>query len=134
MSAREGGCQCGAVRYRLTGDPMVLAMCFCSDCQAQSGSAFGMSLVMPDGGFELVKGTTKSFTRPADSGNTIECVFCPECGTRLYHRPAAERVNVKPGTLDDPSGLRPKLAVWTRRKPDWLAIPEGIRQFEGNPG
>jgi hypothetical protein len=136
MTTIRGGCQCGGVRYEVTGDPIAAAMCFCTDCQAQSGSAFGMSLIVPKESFRLVKGATKSFTRPTESGSTVECAFCPDCGTRLFHLPAAkaERVNVKPGTLDDASQIRPMVAVWTRRKPDWVTIPEGLPQFERNPG
>lgn len=135
MEARRGGCQCGAMRYELTAEPLTLGLCFCRDCQQQSGSAFGMSLVVPKRGFRVVQGETGCFTRPTDSGNTTDCHFCPQCGTRLYHLPGylPEHVNVKPGTLDDPGGLEPRLAVWTVRQPGWLTLPEGIRRFERNP-
>ena len=94
-----------------------------------------MSLIVAKEGFRVVKGETRSFTRDTDSGSTTECVFCPACGTRLFHLPKRmpDNVNVKPGTLDDPSGIEPKLAVWIVRKPDWFSIPQGIRQFERNP-
>ena len=77
MEPIPGGCQCGAVRYELTRAPITTAMCFCSDCQLQSGSAFGMSLIVAKEGFRVVKGETGSFTRDTDSGSTTECVFCP---------------------------------------------------------
>jgi hypothetical protein len=135
MDPMRGGCQCGAVRYEVSEEPLTLGMCFCRDCQQQSGSAFGMSLVVPKRGFRLVQGETASFTRPAESGNTTDCHFCPRCGTRLYHLPGSlpGNVNVKPGSLDDASGLEPRLAVWTIRKPAWLTLPAGIAQFERNP-
>jgi hypothetical protein len=135
MGAMQGGCQCGAVRYQVTEEPLTLGICFCRDCQLQSGGAFGMSLICPKSGFRVVQGKTGCFTRDTDSGSTADCHFCPQCGTRLYHLPKRmpDSVNVKPGTLDDPSGLEPRVAVWTIRKPDWVALPEGIRQFERNP-
>lgn len=135
MEPIHGGCQCGAVRYELSREPITTALCFCRDCQIQSGSAFGMSLIVPKEGFRIVQGKPATFTRPTDSGSTTECAFCPACGTRLFHLPKRmpDNVNVKPGSLDDPSGVAPKLAVWTIRKPAWLAIPAGIRQFERNP-
>lgn len=87
MNDREGGCQCGRVRYRVSGDPLALVACHCKECQRQSGSAFGMSLMVRASGF-TVQGELKMFERAANSGRTLRCFFCPECGTRIYHEPA----------------------------------------------
>ena len=135
MQQQEGGCQCGAVRYRIEADPIALAICHCTDCQRQSGSAFGMSLIVPRQALVVVRGEPRSFTRPSDSGRPVECLFCAACGTRLFHRPSVmpETVNVKPGTLDDTSGLTPTLHVWTASKQPWVTIPEGVLTFEGQP-
>ncbi len=132
---REGGCQCGAVRYRVVGEPVVLAVCHCSECQRQSGSAFGMSLIVPKKSFQILSGETKTFTRKADSGREVECVFCPECGTRVYHVPGlpGDNLNIKPGTLDDRSWLVPAVHVWTRSKQPWVPIPEGVPCVEEQP-
>ena len=134
--AREGGCQCGAVRYRVEGEPRGLAVCHCTECQRQSGSAFGMSLIVPRESFQLLRGEPKTFTRTADSGRLVECAFCPACGTRVYHAPEAMRdtLNLKPGTLDDTSWLTPRVHVWTQEKQPWVVIPEGLSRFEGQPG
>lgn len=56
-----GGCQCGRVRYLLDGEITRLNICHCRDCQMQSGSAFGMSLVVPDETFRLTSGELKVF-------------------------------------------------------------------------
>jgi hypothetical protein len=63
-----GGCQCGAVRYVLTSDPVRVVACHCKECQRQSGSAFGMSMHVKEDSL-TVTGPTKRFTRTADSGN-----------------------------------------------------------------
>ncbi len=133
--SREGGCQCGAIRYAIDGVPLTLAVCHCRDCQRQSGSAFGMSLVVRRDDFHLLAGEPRVFTRSADSGNEVACAFCPDCGVRLYHQPSklTKTVNVKPGTLDDTSGLEPAMHVWARRKQAWSPIPAGIPQFPQNP-
>ena len=81
-----GGCQCGSVRYVLTTEPIRLGACHCKECQRQSGSAFGMSMLVKKDSL-TVTGLTKQFTRIADSGNEVAGVFCPECGVRIYHAP-----------------------------------------------
>ncbi len=134
--SREGGCQCGEVRYRLESAPLALVVCHCTECQRQSGSAFGMSLIVPEQSFKLTAAKPKSFTRMADSGKTVECVFCENCGTRIYHNPAAMpgSVNIKPGTLDDTSWLSPNLHAWTQHRQPWVEVPEDIPSFDMQPG
>ena len=48
---REGGCQCAKVRYRVDGQPVAVGVCHCTECQRQSGSAFGMSFIVPKESF-----------------------------------------------------------------------------------
>lgn len=135
MESREGGCQCGRVRYRLGGSPLALAVCHCRECQRQSGSAFGMSLVVRKQDFTLLSGELRDFTRSSDSGRDIRCAFCPDCGTRIVHEPRyAEGVlNVKAGTLDDTSTLAPALHAWTGSKQAWVEVPADLPCFEGQP-
>lgn len=126
----DGGCQCGSVRYRVEGRPLTLAVCHCTECQRQSGSAFGMSLMVPSETFRLTAGSLSRFTTVCDSGRTKECAFCALCGTRIYHRVLETVLSIKPGTLDDTSWLDPDAHYWTKRKQPWVAIPEGVRSFE----
>jgi hypothetical protein len=133
--AREGGCQCGTVRYRLLGEPLDFYVCHCSECQHQSGSAFGMSLIVAAASFELVSGELKQFTRRCDSGGSLACCFCPTCGTRIHHRRGADSLtlSLKPGTLDDTSWLAPEQHIWTRSKQPWTPIPKASRRFDAEP-
>src|SRR6267378_1258460 len=106
-----GGCQCGHIRYELSGDQFALAVCHCKECQRQSGSAFGMSLAVPPGAFKLRTGVLKTFEVTCDSGRTKRCAFCPECGTRIYHQ-TQNGMSLKAGTLDDTSWLKPHAHYW----------------------
>jgi hypothetical protein len=127
--ARQGGCQCGAVRYEVAGEPIVIGVCHCTECQRQSGSAFGMSLIVQKEAFRLLRGRVKTFSRKADSGRNAICAFCSACGVRIYHEYELLKgmVSVKPGTLDDTSFLRPTVQVWTVRKHQWVELPADIR-------
>ena len=126
--AIEGGCQCGAVRYRLDGKVYTLAVCHCTMCQRQSGSAFGLSLAVSRDAFQLLSGTLKTFNVTCDSGRIKECAFCTECGVRIYNRTEG-RMSVKAGTLDDTSWLEPDAHFWTGSKQPWTQIPDGVPSF-----
>ena len=128
--AMQGGCQCGRVRYRIEGAPLGLAVCHCTECQRQSGSAFGMSLAVPSDAFRLTAGELRSFTVQCESGRTKRCTFCPDCGTRIYHQVLEAVMSLKPGTLDDTSWLAPDSHYWTKRKQPWVVLPDGVRSVE----
>ncbi len=132
---REGGCQCGAVRYRVEGPPVVVAVCHCRECQRQSGSAFGMGAIVRKEQFTLVRGTLKQFTRMAESGAPVVCSFCPECGTRIIHEPQrmAGMVNVRAGTFDDTSWIMPRVQAWTSSKQPWITLSDALMAFERQP-
>ncbi len=134
---REGGCQCGAIRYVVDGPPALVFACHCTACQRRSGSAFTVSLIVPDRQFRLTRGTPKPQTRTADSGGTLTHWFCADCGTPILgmRRGAGTEFfqTVRLGTLDDASGLRPTVHTWTRSAQDWVAIPTGPLSFPGNP-
>ncbi len=131
----EGGCQCGAIRYEVVGEPRQVVVCHCRDCQRQSGSAFGMTMVVDEAAFRLTRGELKTFASESDAGRAKLGAFCPQCGTRIYHKPEWRRgtISVKPGTLDDASWLRPQIHLWTSRKHGWVTIPEGVEAYERQP-
>jgi hypothetical protein len=108
-----GGCQCGAVRYLLNSYPVTFYLCHCSECQKQSASAFGESVSVKPEDLE-VAGKLSVFERPASSG-IIQCEFCPNCGTRLFHR-GDSFCNIKGGSFDDRSWLMPAGHIWTSSK------------------
>ncbi len=131
----EGGCHCGKLRYAISGDPLTTVACHCRDCQTQSGSAFGMTMVVKQENFEWLSGAPKKFAMKADSGTDKDCLFCGDCGVRILN--ALSRLpntfNLKPGTLDDTSWLDPKMHVWVSRKQPWVPIAASCTQFEENP-
>jgi hypothetical protein len=127
----EGGCQCGNVRYRLTGQPLWLGVCHCTECKRASGAAFSMSLRLREADVELLSGTLKQWSRPSAKKGEVICEFCPDCGNRVWHVPVGTGFkHVKPGTLDDPSAVAPNFEGWTVRKAPWLSISGLAASFE----
>jgi hypothetical protein len=130
-----GGCQCGAVRYEVTDDPLAVYVCHCRECQKQSASAFGISVQVRRAAFRLTRGAVKTWSRTADSGRTLDCHFCLHCGSRLWHQPASETetINIKGGSLDQPVDLGTAIHIWTSRKLPGVVILDGAIQHSEEP-
>ena len=80
----EGGCACGAVRYRLTSAPMFVHCCHCLDCQRQTGSAFVLNAMIETDRIELLQGSPEPVRVPTDSGRPHDIYRCPQCQTALW--------------------------------------------------
>lgn len=135
QAPRLGGCQCGAIRYELSGEPLKLYVCHCRECRKQSASAFGVSLFVPRERLRLTRGVPRFWARPTDSGRTLECAFCAECGSRLWHQRAgaADIISVKGGSLDDPVDLSRAVHIWTSRMQPGILIPPDALTFPEEP-
>ncbi|HWM45278.1 MAG TPA: GFA family protein [Xanthobacteraceae bacterium] len=135
MSDMVGGCQCGALRYAITGKPLMVYACHCTQCQTQSGSAFGLSLGVARADFAVTKGTPATWSRTTERGTVTICYFCKDCGTRIVHeRQGGARVMVRGGTLDDTSCLTVMGHIWVSSAQPWLRpLLTGPHVYEEQP-
>lgn len=131
-----GGCQCSEVRYELSPDGIdTMYACHCTDCQRQSASAFGISIIVKRDAFRLVKGAVKTWMTQGESGNAKCANFCPTCGTRVFHDDGGDSawISVKGGTLDDPAHLKPKAHLWVKRQQLWLKLDDNLIRHSEEP-
>jgi hypothetical protein len=131
-TAATGGCQCGAVRYEILAPPRKLYVCHCRECQKQTASAYGISAIVRREDFRATQGEPKSWVRVADSGRRLRLMFCPDCGSRVWHdREGIDwpTISIEGGSLDQPLDLRAAVHVWTSRKLPGVVIPEDAAQF-----
>ena len=131
----QGSCNCGYIRYEITEPFIVQVACHCVQCQKHTQAAFSLTGMLKPGAFRLTHGKLKKWTKTADSGNQVDCWFCPECGNRIIHgnNDAPHGARLKLGTLDDTSIIQPQAHIWTRMKQDWYDLPEGVPAFELQP-
>jgi hypothetical protein len=129
-----GRCQCGAAAYAVSAEPVAVYVCHCRECQRQSASAFGISVSVPKSAFRLERGEVSTWSRRTDTGRTLDCKFCPVCGTRLWHEGAGwDELSVKGGSLDRPVDLGGAIHIWTARRLPGVVVPDGARQYPGEP-
>jgi hypothetical protein len=129
--AREGGCSCGAIRYRLASEPMIVHCCHCLNCQRQTGSAFVINLLIEGDRIELLAGEPQAVDVPRDDGSKQRIYRCPQCQVALYSEYGGPAVRfVRGGTLDDPKGVTPDVHIYTRSKVGWVTLPESTPAFD----
>jgi len=135
VQTMTGGCQCGALRYEVHGEVVDLFVCHCRECQKQSSSAFGISVIVKASDVTLLSGTPKSWRRPAIINGSIDCVYCPSCGSRIWHGNVDidEEISIKGGSLDVPPNLVGAKHIWTSSKLDGVVIPTGAETYEEEP-
>ncbi|RED15482.1 GFA family protein [Parasphingopyxis lamellibrachiae] len=130
----EGGCLCGAVRYRIEEDAPPCYACHCTDCQTHSGSAFALQMPVFASKFSI-EGEVLKADSDLPSGQTSTIHACAKCLVRLYaavsNRPGL--FTVRAGTLDDSDRLSPVAHIWVRSKQEWVVLPQDSRMFEEMP-
>ena len=125
----EGGCVCGAIRYRVSGSPALVQACHCSFCQRRTGSAFALIAAFKEDQVELSGATPRQYEHRSDeSGRWLRSHFCGNCGTTvLITLEKNPGVRVVPGgSFDDPSGFKPSRHIWTRSAHDWIVFPPDV--------
>jgi len=128
----KGGCACKAIRYELTGDPLIVHACHCRDCQRVTGGAFVINIWIEKKFVEANHTAPKSFRLAGGTGKHHDVFFCDRCGTYLwsrYHIVTSDCLFVRAGTLDDPTAVTPDVHIFTRTKLPWLELPAGVPAF-----
>lgn len=137
-NVHEGGCACGAVRYRVRGQPEVGMVCHCRFCQRRVGSAFAVIAYFNEQEVEITQGQlARCEHRSDESGRWLKMEFCPLCGTTISHtaqvRPGLRAI--AGGTFDDPDWFRIERHIWTRSARPWVSIPADVAAFaQGSSG
>ena len=133
----DGKCLCGKIQYEAEIDPNTTTICHCTDCQINSGTAFGYVVGAVNNSFKLLNGEMSFYIKSADSGAKRELAFCGNCGTRIYARPADEESSffgLRVGTIRQRRDLQPKRQVWKRSCLDWVKLIETEQIFETQAG
>ncbi len=117
---RQGGCLCGAVRFRLQGQPLRTGLCPCLDCRKVSGSFFSAFAIWPRAAFEAT----------GEVGTHAGRSFCKVCGGRVFSL-SHDEAEIMLGSLDQaPGELAPEYELWIGRREEWMQALPWATQFE----
>jgi hypothetical protein len=123
----EGGCLCGAVRYRASGKAYGITHCHCRSCRRASGAPFVTWAGFDADKFSFTQGQPTSH---ASSSNVFR-TFCNRCGTPLTYRrlDLPGSIDVTLGSMDDPEALKPEDHTWTESRLSWVALCDHLPTY-----
>ena len=135
MAKVVGGCLCDSIRYRSEAEPALTAICHCTHCQRQSGSAFSVNVGVPRDGLAVEGATLATWRDAGDSGKAVLRRFCSQCGSVLFADAEAfpAMTFVKAGTLDDRSWVQPEFHIWCASAQPWVKIDPDAVSLPRNP-
>jgi len=116
----EGGCLCGAIRYRVAGEPVAATLCHCGSCRRASGGTNVAWAVFEQDKFEWLSGRPTAYS----SSPGLEWLFCSFCGSLVGYRRASRpnHMDITTGTLDDPNRYPPSVEIWLEQKIGWETL------------
>ncbi|HWA02048.1 MAG TPA: GFA family protein [Rhizomicrobium sp.] len=126
---RVAQCCCGSLKAEAQGEPAVVSLCNCTECQRRTGSAFGIGAYY-DAAQIQVSGPANVYERQVE-GRWLKFYFCPRCGSTVYWQTALHpgRYGVAVGAFADPQFPKPARSVFERSRHAWLRMPEDIPGF-----
>ncbi len=129
-----GGCLCGAIRYTVDQPISELRACHCTHCQKASGTGASINAMLPASSLTITKGKPKLYEDTAQSGRTLNRLFCADCGSPIYSQRAnaPNLLVLKVGTLDNPVGMKITANIWTNSARAWTYIDPASDQHPEN--
>src|SRR5581483_2771658 len=126
---REGGCLCGAVRFKTEGEPINVRLCHCRNCQKAMGSPFFARALFPQTAI-TVHGESCRYP----TSERLDRVFCKRCGTRLFTwRTDGTAAGVALAVFDDRHAFAPSEHIWVSEKMNWVRLDDGLPRYPEGP-
>jgi hypothetical protein len=123
----EGGCFCGAIRYKAEGTPLSSGICHCRSCRKIASSPTLPYVAFPADAVMFTQGSPVAFR----SSPSVTRSFCGRCGSPLTYCNDKEPnlVDVMTCSLDDPEAFPPALHIWVAGKLTWDMIADGLPAY-----
>lgn len=120
----EGSCHCGAIQFRVSGEPSWLGACYCTDCRKVSGAPY-LAFAEFDT-VEYTKGTPKEYP----SSEKVVRTFCENCGASVsfVYKENPKKLFMCIGLFDDMDKLAPQKHIFTAQKAPWILLDDGAEQ------
>lgn len=134
MARYTGGCLCGALRYDAIGEPTLCVYCCCGDCRKASGSGFIPFMGFSRSSVKFSGQILSHRSRAANGGDSVRN-SCAVCGGLVFGGEVehSDSFTIYSGSLDEPLGFKPTVAIFNRHRAPWVVLPSGLKMFEEMP-
>jgi hypothetical protein len=123
MDTLQGGCFCGAVRYRTADRPSMVLLCHCSMCRRSAGAPSVAWFTVPLAGLQL-SGDALTYHRSSERSRRG---FCARCGTSLtFVEDGLGDIGLTVASLDDPNQLPIERHIFVPDKLAWVSLEPGL--------
>jgi hypothetical protein len=129
MTTRTAHCACRQLQAEADGEPLIVSMCHCTECQRRTGSPFGVGAWYPKEKVRI-RGEAKTFVRPVENRTVINR-FCPYCGgTMLWEASKRESlVGIAIGMFADPDFPPPDPSIYEDMKHRWIEFTAAMEHL-----
>lgn len=130
----KGGCECGEIRYEVSGVPAVALHCQCRQCQYASGTGHGSHLTFFNADVRI-SGAAREWEMTGERGNRKRRGFCGTCGAPVFltSPDSPGLFAVAPASLDEPERFAPSMLVWTKGAFSWDHVDPSLERFDKLP-
>ncbi|MCJ1301177.1 hypothetical protein MMC08_003976 [Hypocenomyce scalaris] len=133
MTEFKGRCHCGQTEWTVKLQDVGHILCHCDTCKQLGGGAYSLNQIIPQNDIKITKGSPKTYTYYGDSGKPVNCYYCPNCTTHVYHHQQVmgDKVVVRTVLLDGGKDFKPAAEIFGKAKMNWE--PEVAQTFETLP-
>lgn len=128
--SHEGGCLCGAIRYRADAEAVARTHCHCRSCRLAAGAPSLAWAVFRIEAFRFITGEPTRYR----SSPGVTRAFCDRCGTTLTWQAddEAQTIDVATATLDEADAFAPTREIWVAEKLEWDALDPTLPHYPGS--
>ena len=127
----KGGCQCGAVRYEVTGAPLMTAICHCAMCRRANAAPAVAWALFEESQVTFAQASPKRYASSEEASRG----FCEACGTQISFNATyiPGLIDLTIGSMDQPDSVTPEFHYWYSEHLAWAEFADGLPRHAGFP-
>lgn len=126
-------CHCGQIEWQVKLEDRAHILCHCDTCKKLGGGAYSLNQIVPKENLQITKGKLNTYTYHGDSGKPVNCYYCPNCTTHIYHHQTVmgDKIVIRTILLDQGKSLKAGAEIFGKDRLSW--VKEVAQTFEVLP-